>query len=59
MKKNPFQEIITQKEVPSEVKKNIMDEIASMSLTFELTELFTVQFASVLENFFSENKKRK
>lgn len=59
MKKNPFKEILTQQEVPTEVKKNIMDEIASISLAFELTDLFTVKLTSVLESLFTENKKRK
>jgi hypothetical protein len=59
LKKNPFKEILTQQEVPTEVKKNIMDEIASISLAFELTDLFTVKLTSVLESLFTENKKRK
>jgi hypothetical protein len=59
LKKNPFKEIQTHKEVPAEIRKNVMEEVASISLASELAELFTVKFASVLEGLFAKNKKRK
>ena len=57
MKKNPFKEIRTDKEVPLEMKKKVLNEIAALSLASEFADLFTVKFVSVFESLFPKNKK--
>ncbi|MFT7071502.1 hypothetical protein [Patiriisocius sp. Uisw_017] len=59
MKKNPFKEISTDKELPSEVKKSVMGKITSIGLLSELADLFIVKFASVFKGVFTEKKKRQ
>ncbi len=57
MKKNTFKEISTNKEVPSELKKKVMGEIASIDLVGDIADLFTVKFATLLEEVFLSKKR--
>ena len=56
MKNNPFKELETNKEVPEEVKKNVMHDIASIKLLKELGDLFSIKYSEVVKSFFKTNK---
>ncbi|WP_035084890.1 hypothetical protein [Aquimarina latercula] len=58
MKKNPFKELETDKEVPEEVKENVMKDIASVKLFMELGDLFFIKYPSVIEDFFKTKNNK-
>ena len=58
MKKNPFKEIINDKDVPEEVKEVVMSELNSTNLLTDFAYLFTLKFGSVFEDLI-KNKKKK
>ncbi|WP_141402400.1 hypothetical protein [Sediminicola luteus] len=39
-KKNPFKEIETKEDVPTEIRRNVTKDFSSLRLFFEFTELF-------------------
>ena len=53
---NPFKELETNKNVPPEIKKKLMTEIASILLVSELTDLFTLKFGSIFEEMFKSKE---
>ncbi len=59
MKKNPFKEIVPEKNVPPEVKEKVMSELATISLANEIAGHFTIKFGAVISELFTLNKKRK
>ncbi|WP_155839744.1 hypothetical protein [Aquimarina latercula] len=56
MKKNPFKDLETNKEVPEEIKKAVMEDISSVKLLMELGDLFFVKYPSLIESFFKTKK---
>ncbi|QHI39131.1 hypothetical protein IMCC3317_45320 [Kordia antarctica] len=57
MKKNPFKEMRIQKDLPPEIKKKVLNDIASITLATELTDLFTVKFATIFQDLLGKSKK--
>ena len=53
---NPFKRLETQKEPPEDIKKEVIKEIDSVKLIMEMGELFTSNYASVLESLFKSKK---
>jgi predicted transcriptional regulator len=58
---NPFKKIGNPpKEVPTDLKKKIMDDVNSAKLIMEVTSLFSSNFAETLESFLkNQNKTNK
>lgn len=55
--KNPFKILEEDmKNVPPELRKKVMDDIAAAKLVMELTSLFTGNFASIIEGMLKTNK---
>ncbi|MDO1511936.1 hypothetical protein Q2T41_04575 [Maribacter confluentis] len=55
--KNPFKILEEDmKNVPPELRKKVMDDIAAAKLVMELTNLFTGNFASIIEGMLKTNK---
>ena len=59
--KNPFKELQGElKEVPPELRKKVMDDVASAKLMMDLATLFTGNFSALLEGLLkTSNKKNK
>jgi len=59
MESNPFKHIIEpQKEVPDELKAQVMKDVATLKLLMDVSELFSKNYLEVLESFL-KNKKTK
>ena len=57
---NPFKKLNQPpKEVPKELKKKVMDDIASYKLFSEIAGVFSSNYASVAESFFKQRKQNK
>ncbi|MDP3314433.1 hypothetical protein [Lutibacter sp.] len=57
---NPFKQIGTPlKEVPFELKKKVMADVAAVKLIMDVTKLFTSNYAGVAESFFKKKKNNK
>lgn len=55
-KTNPFQEMEgALHEVPSHIKKKVMNDIASAKLILEMSALFTCNYKSTIEEMFNTN----
>lgn len=55
---NPFKNLEGDlKDVPPELRKKVMDDIATAKLIMELTNLFTGNFASVIEGMMKTKSK--
>ena len=55
---NPFKKIgLPPKEVPTDLKKKIMDDVNSAKLIMEVTSLFSANFASTLESLFKTTNR--
>ncbi|WP_339841608.1 hypothetical protein [uncultured Maribacter sp.] len=55
---NPFKNLEGDlKDVPPELRKKVMDDIATAKLIMELTNLFTGNFASVIEGMMKTKTK--
>lgn len=59
MKKNPFKEIETDKDVPEEVRERLVSELANIELAKDLANHFTLKLGSVFKDFFPSKKKGK
>ena len=59
MEQNPFKQIIEpKKEVPEELKAQVMKDVATLKLLMDVSELFSKNYLEVLESFL-KNKKPK
>lgn len=56
MEKNPFKELETEKEVPLEIKENVMENIESLKLLMEMGDLFSLKYSSIVKSFFITKK---
>ena len=57
-KENPFKKIgIPPQELPSDLKKKVMDHVNSVKLIMEISSLFSSNYASTIESFFKTKKK--
>lgn len=57
---NPFKKIgKPPKEVPVELKKKVMDDVATYLLFMEVATLFSSNYSAVVESFFKERKKAR
>ncbi|WP_340158614.1 hypothetical protein [uncultured Maribacter sp.] len=55
---NPFKNLQGNlKDVPPELRKKVMDDVAAAKLVMELTNLFTGNFASIIEGMLKTNSK--
>ena len=55
---NPFKNLQGDlKDVPPELRKKVMDDVAAAKLVMELTNLFTGNFASIIEGMLKMNSK--
>lgn len=54
--KNPFKELETKKDVPEEIKKELMEDISSVRLIMELGDLFFSKYPSAIKSFFKTKK---
>ncbi|MEP2056208.1 hypothetical protein [Maribacter litoralis] len=55
---NPFKNLQGDlKDVPPELRKKVMDDVAAAKLVMELTNLFTGNFASIIESMLKTNSK--
>ena len=50
--KNPFKQILTTHEVPKLVKNKILEDIDMIRQTFDITDLFLMQYPSTLSDFY-------
>lgn len=57
MKVNPFKEIETHQEIPAGIKEKVMKDIDTYKLLADFGELFTSTYASVIKDFWKEDKK--
>lgn len=56
---NPFKKIgLPSQEVPSDLKKKVMDDVNSVKLLMELTSLFSSNYASTIESMFKTKNKK-
>lgn len=59
-KNNPFQKIgLPPQEVPSDLKKKVMDDVNSVKLLLDLTSLFSSNYASTIESMFKTKEIKK
>ncbi|TDT39537.1 hypothetical protein CLV90_3519 [Maribacter spongiicola] len=57
---NPFKNLDGDlKDVPPELRKKVMDDVATAKLIMELSGLFTGSFASIIEGMLQTKSKRK
>ena len=55
---NPFKNLQGDlKDVPPELRKKVMDDVAAAKLVMALTNLFTGNFASIIEGMLKTNSK--
>jgi len=55
---NPFKNLEgDMKNVPPELRKKVMDDVATAKLVMELTSLFTGNFASIIEGMLKTKTK--
>lgn len=55
---NPFKNLQGDlKDVPPELRKKVMDDVAAAKLVMELTNLFTGNFASIIDGMLKTNSK--
>ncbi|SIR38174.1 hypothetical protein [Maribacter ulvicola] len=55
---NPFKNLQGDlKNVPPELRKKVMDDVAAAKLILELTNLFTGNFAGIIEGMLKTNTK--
>ncbi|MDF4223491.1 MULTISPECIES: hypothetical protein [Maribacter] len=58
--KNPFKNLQGDlKDVPPELRKKVMEDVATAKLIMELSHLFTGSFASIIEGMLNTKTKRK
>lgn len=57
--KNPFKEIIQEKELPTIIKDKVINDINLIKLSLELSELFFVSMPDIALDFFITEKKNK
>lgn len=50
--KNPFKEILTSKEVSSNLKNKILDDIGMVNLTYQFADLFLMKFPETISDFY-------
>ncbi|SHK79056.1 hypothetical protein [Maribacter aquivivus] len=57
---NPFKNLDGDlKDVPPELRKKVMDDVATAKLIMELSDLFTGSFASIIEGMLQTKSKRE
>ncbi len=57
---NPFKKIEQPlKEVPSELKDKVMDDVSAYLLFMDVASLFTSNFSEAVESFFKERDNKK
>ena len=57
-KENPFQKLgHPPQEVPKELRQKVMDDINAVKLLMDLTDLFSMNYASSIESMFKTNKR--
>ncbi|MGO4920804.1 hypothetical protein [Maribacter spongiicola] len=57
---NPFKNLDGDlKDVPPELRKKVMDDVATAKLIMELSGLFTGSFASIIEGMLQTKSKNK
>ncbi|TDS11567.1 hypothetical protein DFQ03_3593 [Maribacter caenipelagi] len=58
--KNPFKNLQGDlKDVPPELRKKVMDDVATAKLIMELSHLFTGSFASIIEGMLNTKSKKE
>lgn len=57
--KNPFKQIIEDKELPEAIKEKVVNDINLIKLSLELSELFLVSMPDVMLKFMDTEKKDK
>lgn len=55
--KNPFKEIIQEKELPAIIKDKVINDVNLIKLSLELSELFFIGVPDAAFNFFLTDKK--
>jgi len=59
-RKNPFKELEkTLQEVPPEMKKKVMNDIAAAKLLLDMGSLYTQNYGTALSEFFKAKKNKK
>ena len=53
---NPFKELETNKEDPTDIKPKVMQDISVIKTLIELGDLFSLKLGNVLESFFKAKK---
>jgi len=57
--KNPFEQLNTNlREVPKELRKKVMNDIAIAKLILEMASLFTTNYSSLIKGLFKTNKRK-
>lgn len=57
-KENPFKKIgVPPQELPSDLKKKVMDDVNSVKLLMEISSLFSSNYVSTIESFFKTKKR--
>tara|TARA_B100001750_G_C14916025_1_gene306939 strand:- start:95 stop:295 length:201 start_codon:yes stop_codon:yes gene_type:complete len=57
---NPFKKLNEPlKEVPKELRKKVMDDIAAFKLFSDIAGVFSSNYASVVESFFIKREKKR
>lgn len=53
---NPFKTIITNEELPETIKQKVMDDVALIKLTLNVTELVSVKYPKAISSIFNLGK---
>lgn len=62
---NPFKKILHNEELPQVLKKKVLDDVAMVKLTIDMTDLFVVKYPSTISDLLlgggsaPEKKKNK
>jgi len=56
MTNNPFKELETHKKAPEDIKKSVFEELNSIQLIIDITDLFFSKAPSVIKGMFKSKK---
>ena len=57
---NPFEQLNKDlREVPPELRKKVMSDVAVAKLILEMTSLFTSNYSTLIKGLFKTNKRRE
>ncbi len=57
--KNPFEQLNTNlREVPPEMRKKVMNDVAIAKLVLDMAIMFTANYSSIFSSFLRSNKRK-